>query len=62
MTPKQAAEELELSLSRIHKLCQAKRLGYTEPKHGGSWVITEHEIARFRTVGPKRPGRPKKKS
>lgn len=60
MTPKEAAKELDLSIARIHQLCNAGRLGYSQPKHGRSWVITPHEIARFRTIGPLPAGAPKK--
>lgn len=59
-TTTEAAVELDLDASRIMQLCRAKRLGYTLPKHGNAWVITEKEIEAFRKAGPKKPGRPRK--
>ena len=60
-TANEAAEELDLTISRIHQFCTAGRLGYTLPKHGRAWVITAHEIARFRSIGELPAGRPKRK-
>lgn len=60
MTPKEAAKELDLSLARIYQLCKVGRLGYSQPKHGRSPVITPQEIARFRSIGPLPAGAPKK--
>lgn len=59
LTVAQAAKELDLSQSRIWKLCQAGRLGHTTLRHGKSWVITDKEIAEFRATGPLPAGRPK---
>jgi len=61
-TTTEAAQELTLDVSRIGQLCRGGRLAYTLPKHGAAWVITEQEIARFRSLGPKKSGRPKKKA
>lgn len=59
-TSVEAAVELNVDTSRILYLCRQKRLGYTIPKHGSAWVITQNEIDIYRAIGPKRPGRPKK--
>lgn len=55
----EAAIELNLDYSRVRLLCRNKRLGYTLPKFGKSWRITQEEIDEYRRIGPKKPGRPK---
>ena len=57
-TTNEAAKELDVDVSRILQLCRQRRLGYSTPKHGQAWVITDTEIARYRSIGPKPPGRP----
>ena len=59
-TSTEAAMELGVNSSRILQLCRSGRLGYSLPKHGKAWVITEKEIAEFRLIGPKPAGRPRK--
>lgn len=54
------ALELDIDVSRVLLLCRQKRLGYTLPKINGAWVITDAEIAEYRRIGPKKPGRPRK--
>lgn len=61
-TAEGAAEILGVDISRIQKLCRTSRLGYTLPRHGRSWVITEEEISQYRAIGPKPAGRPAKKA
>lgn len=56
-TAKQAAVELDVDVSRLLLICREGRLGYTLPKHGKSWVITEEEIQKYREIGPLKPGR-----
>jgi hypothetical protein len=46
--------------SRVLQLCRGKRLGYTLPKFGKAWVITDEEIRKYLATGPKQAGRPKK--
>jgi excisionase family DNA binding protein len=59
LTVMEAAIELDVDTSRVQKLCRQKRLGYTHPKHGRAWVITQDEIDAYRAKGPKKPpGRP----
>jgi hypothetical protein len=56
-----AAVELDVDTSRVQKLCRQGRLGYTLPKHGRAWVITQEEIEKYKAIGPlKPPGRPPK--
>lgn len=59
-TTLQAAVELDIDPSRVLILCKEKRLGYTLPRHGVQWVITDEEIATYRSLGPRPPGRPRK--
>lgn len=59
-TASEAAKELDLCESRIKLLCKLKRLGYTKPRHGRAWVITQEEIDQYRSIGPLPPGRPEK--
>lgn len=54
LTPKQAAEILGLSLSRVHKLAAAGRLGF---KVGGRVLITRSELAEFKKL-PRPVGNP----
>lgn len=61
-TAHEAAAALGIDVSRVQKLCRAKRLGYTLPKHGSAWVITDAEIAWHREYGTLPAGRPKKKT
>lgn len=58
-TALEAAIELNVDLSRVLQLCRAKRLGYTNPKLKGRWVITAGEIETYRALGPRKSGRPK---
>ena len=61
LTILQAAVALNVSQERIRRLCKAQRLGYTIPRHGRAWVITDEEIAQYRAIGPRKPpGRPRK--
>lgn len=55
----ECAVELNVDRSRVLFLCKQGRLGYTLPKHGGAWVITQEEIDEYRRIGKKKPGRPK---
>lgn len=58
----EAAVELNLSESRILRLCRQKRLGQTLPRlHGRFWIITQEEIDAHRAAGPRPAGRPEKK-
>lgn len=57
-TASETAKELDIDQSRVLQLCRAGRLGYTHPKHGKAWVITDCEIARYRSLGPRHAGRP----
>ena len=59
-TALEAAIELDVDVSRILLICREGRLGYTLPKHGKAWVITQEEIDRYREIGPLKPGRPRK--
>jgi len=61
-TTTEAASELQIDGSRVLQLCRAGRLGFTLPKFGRAWVITAHEIARYRALGPQASGRPTKKN
>lgn len=61
MTVAEAAAALDLSTSRILKLCKAGRLGQSTARHGRAWTITAKEITAFRKIGPLTPG-PKKQS
>jgi len=54
LTPKQSAEILGLSLSRVHKLAAAGRLGF---KVGGRYIITRSELAKFKEL-PRPVGNP----
>lgn len=55
----EAAVELNVDLSLIQRLCKQGRLGYTMPRHGRAWVITEEEIEKHRTSGRRKSGRPR---
>ena len=57
-TSTEAAKELDIDISRVLQLCRSGRLGYEVPKHGKAWVITDAEIARYRSIGPRHAGRP----
>lgn len=59
-TAQEVAEILGLDDSRIRQLCRKKRLGYTLPKNGLGWVITDYEIRNYCERGPLKPGRKKK--
>ncbi len=59
-TSAEAAEELQIDVSRVLQLCRAGRMGGT--KFGKAWVITAGEIARYQSLGPRASGRPKKQS
>lgn len=60
MTSAEAAAILQIDVSRVLVLCRQKRLGYTYPKDGYAWVITENEIEVYKALGPRPPGCPKK--
>lgn len=60
LTVAQAAEILKLHISRVEQLCRTGRLGYTVPRFGKSWVITEDEITQYLASGPRKAGRPRK--
>ena len=60
MTATTAAKQMGIDVSRVLQLCRAKRLGYTVPKFGKAWVITQDEIDKYNEFGPKRAGRPRK--
>lgn len=57
-TASEAAQKLNVDVSRILKLCRDQRLGYSNPKFGRAWVITDAEIARYIALGPNPSGRP----
>lgn len=59
-TAVEAAIELNVDVSRILLICREGRLGYTLPKHGKAWVITEEEIEKYREIGKLKPGRKRK--
>jgi excisionase family DNA binding protein len=54
LTPIEAAAELGLSLSRVHKLCRSGRLGFSV---GGRYVIDRVELDLFKQI-PRPVGNP----
>lgn len=54
-----ACVKLDLDESTVKALCRNRRLGYTFPKVGRAWIITDEEIAEFKRIGPLAGGRPK---
>jgi len=51
---KEAADQLDLSLARIHQFCKEGRLGQ---KVGGQWIIPADELQQFARI-PRKTGRP----
>jgi len=60
LSASQVAQRLKIDVSRVVLLCRAGRLGYSLPKSGRAWVITEEELAQYLALGPKKSGRPRK--
>jgi hypothetical protein len=57
-TVAQTALILLVDESFVRRLCRQNRLGYTIPREGRAWKITDAEIQQYRTDGPRRVGRP----
>lgn len=55
-TATETAIELNVDVSRVLFLCRQNRLGYTLPKRGTAWVITQNEIDTYRALGPRKSG------
>lgn len=49
---------LLLDESYVRRLCRQKRLGYTIPREGRKWKITDAEIESYRQADPLPVGRP----
>jgi excisionase family DNA binding protein len=60
-TSTEAAVVLDVDVSRVLTLCREKRLGYTKPRHGRAWVITQTELDNFKRLKPGRKKKPRKK-
>lgn len=61
-TTSEAAADIGITRSRVLQLCLDGRLGYTLPRHGRAWQITEDEIAKYMLIGDLPSGRPAKKT
>lgn len=55
LSPQEAADELGVSLSRVHQFCQKNRLGQ---RVGGVWIISREELDEFKRT-PRYPGKPR---
>ena len=57
-TVAQTALILLVDESFVRRLCRQNRLGYTIPREGRAWKITDGEIAKYQEDGPRPVGRP----